>query len=199
MSPRNKKQLPERQKVTNLIEKIIEEKDISNSHLVVEAYKPLLISSIKKYYNKSYQFEELMQEGILEIIESIKDFDNSRNIPFSGYLKRRIYYFYLGKNHIKENLSLDINIGEEKEITLGDLIEDNMNIEEDYLKKENSIEIKKALEKLTKRQREIIEDFYFHKKSIGEIAIEKNIKYRTVVNTKTTALEKLKKIIVKTP
>ena len=199
MSPRNKKQLPERQKVTNLIEKIIEEKDISNSHLVVEAYKPLLISSIKKYYNKSYQFEELMQEGILEIIESIKDFDNSRNIPFSGYLKRRIYYFYLGKNHIKENLSLDINIGEEKEMTLGDLIEDNMNIEEDYLKKENSIEIKKALEKLTKRQREIIEDFYFHKKSIGEIAIEKNIKYRTVVNTKTTALEKLKKIIVKTP
>ena len=99
MSPRNKKQLPERQEVTNLIEKIIEEKDISNAHIVVEAYKPLLISSIKKYYNKNHQFEELLQEGILEIIESIRDFDQSRNIPFSGYLKRRIYYFYLGKKN----------------------------------------------------------------------------------------------------
>jgi RNA polymerase sporulation-specific sigma factor len=54
-------------------------------------------------------------------------------------------------------------------------------------------EIRYALASLTERQREVIIYFYFEGYSIPEIAKRMGVTYRTIVNTKTNALEKMKR------
>ena len=177
------------------IEKIIEEKDVKNAHIIVEKYHPLIVSSINRYYNKPHEFEELYDQGVLEICEAIRDYDINRNDSFGGYLKARIYYFYISKNKEKESLSLDEPVAED-DLTLMDMLEDPQNIEEDFLEREKYKGLYEAIKTLTERQRKILLDFYIRKISISDIAEKYNIKYRTVVNTKTMALEKLKKYLV---
>lgn len=178
------------------IENIIKNKDMDNADIVVESYKPLLISAINKFYNKPHLYEELLQEGYLEICEAILDFDESKNIYFSGYLKSRIYYFYLGKNNKNyDYIPLDMKINSDEDFSLLDIIPDSLNIEEDYILKERKEIIKKAINSLTKRQKEIILDFYFNNMSMVEIAKKYSINYRTVVNTKVNGLKKMKKYL----
>lgn len=183
-------------KTTKLqIEKIIKEKDVKNAHVIVEKYHPLIVSSINKYYNKPHEFEELYDQGVLEICEAIRDYDINRNDSFGGYLKARLYYFYISKNKEKESLSLDEPVAED-DLTLMDMLEDPQNIEEDFLEREKYKCLYEGVKTLTERQRQILLDFYIRKISISDIAEKYNIKYRTVVNTKTMALEKLKKYLV---
>ena len=53
-------------------------------------------------------------------------------------------------------------------------------------------DLRKSINSLTKRQKQIIIEFYINQLSIGEIAEKLNISYRTVVNTKTNAINNLK-------
>ncbi|NLC04430.1 MAG: sigma-70 family RNA polymerase sigma factor, partial [Tissierellia bacterium] len=59
---------------------------------------------------------------------------------------------------------------------------------------ENKI-LKDSLSVLGPRQRQVIWLFYVEEMSIGDIAHKLNISYRTVVNSKTKALKRLKKEI----
>lgn len=182
--------------MVDIVEKIVRDKDIGKADIVIESYKPLLIAAIRKYYNKPHLYEELLQEGALEICEAILDFDESKNIPFSGYLKSRIYYFYLGKNHIKDDyISLDIEYGHDEEFSLLEIIPDDVNIEEEFLLKEKNEILYSSILSLTKRQRNIVLDFYFNGFSIKDISKKYDISYRTVVNTKTNALKKMKNFL----
>lgn len=174
------------------IENIVESKDMANVHLIVEKYHPLIVSSIKRYYNKPHEFEELYDEGVLEVCEALMDYDFNKNDSFGGYLKSRLYFFYISKNKFKEDLSLDSPVGEE-DLTLMDMLMDPMNIEKEYEINEEYKILYKAIGELTERQRRVLLDFYIGKFSISEIANKYDIKYRTVVNTKTMALKKLKK------
>ncbi len=155
-----------------------------------------MVSSIKRYYNKPHDFDELYDEGILEICEALRDYERSKNSSFGGYLKSRLYYFYLGKNKVEEPISLDRPIGEENDITLMDMLEDEQDIQGDYNKLLDYKNLHSSLESLTNRQKDILLDFYLKDLSIGEIADKYGIKYRTAFNTKKTALEKLKKYLV---
>lgn len=177
------------------IENIVESKDMANVHLIVEKYHPLIVSSIKRYYNKPHEFEELYDEGVLEVCEALMDYDFNKNDSFGGYLKSRLYFFYISKNKFKEDLSLDSPVGEE-DLTLMDMLMDPMNIEEEYEINEEYRILYKAIGELTERQRRVLLDFYIGKFSISEIANKYDIKYRTVVNTKTMALKKLKKYLL---
>ncbi|HSH35664.1 sigma-70 family RNA polymerase sigma factor, partial [Schnuerera sp.] len=55
----------------------------------------------------------------------------------------------------------------------------------------------KSLNYLTKRQKQVVLDYYINQLSIGEIADKLGVSYRTVVNTKTQGIKKLRKRIVK--
>ena len=177
------------------IEKIVECKDMANVHLIVKKYHPLIVSSINRYYNKPHEFEELYDEGVLEVCEALMDYDFNKNDSFGGYLKSRLYFFYISKNRFKGNLSLDSPIGEGG-LTLMDMLMDPMNIEEEYEINEEYKILYKAIGELTERQRRVLLDFYIGKLSISDIANRCGIKYRTVVNTKTMALKKLKKYLL---
>lgn len=161
---------------------------------LLENLKPLILSSIKKYYNDYNNYDDLIQEGNLLVLSIYKEKEIESGKHFLGYVKNALRFYYLDKHKVRrETMSLNQNIRNGEGLELGDTLEDTKpNQEELILKDEEAKELRDALNQLTKNQRKIIFLFYIERKSIQDIAYQLNIKYRTVVNTKTLALKKLR-------
>lgn len=159
--------------------------------------EPLIISSIRRYYYNPYVYEDLLQEGYEIALSTIEEYDPSKGSHFLGFIKLRLKYHYLNKHKEKSTISLNQTIGDEG-MELIELIKDEKPGPLDkILQKEGLMELKQAIDLLTPRQREVIIAFYIEGMSIGEIGEKLGIAYRTVVNTKSKAMEVLKKTIVK--
>lgn len=159
---------------------------------IVQKLQPLLISSIRRYYNKPMEYEDLMQDGNIKIIESINDFDNDKGVHFLGYVKMNIKYLYLDKHKQRFHQSLNEKVGDSEMEILDLLVSDEIDFLERIIKGEDRLDLKEALDVLTERQRLVIDLFYGKNMSIGDIANDLGVAYRTVINTKTRALEKMR-------
>ena len=110
---------------------------ILDDERIYKAFEPLIISSIKNYYDRADIFEELIDDGKTEIMYAIMEYDGSKNVPFNYYLKQRLRFFYLKKNPRRSVQSL--NFTNEDGVELMNLIESDENIEQDF---EDRLEIK---------------------------------------------------------
>lgn len=164
---------------------------------LIQQLRPLVLSYSKRYGGRQRMDEDAYQEGILEILEALKDFDASRNVPFLGYITVRLRYHYQNKRR-KQKLIYSLNevVGDSEDTCFLDLIEDeNSYVEEICIKTEENQELMKAIESLTQCQRNIITQYYFHKKPLKRIAMERGIHPVSVSKTKASALKNLKKIL----
>lgn len=162
---------------------------------IINKLQPLIISSIRRYYNNVKEFEELIQEGNLMILESLKDYDFDKGVHFLGYIKSNLKYLYLNKHKIKIHLSLNEPLGDGELEMIDFLVSDAQPVLDILLEDEINLRLKEALEKLTERQREIIILYYVKNMSMDDIGNKLGISYRTVVNIKTKALENLRKLM----
>ena len=164
---------------------------------IIEKLQPLLISSIRRYYNKPKEYEDLIQDGNIKIMESINDYDRDKAVYFLGYIKMNIKFLYLDKHKEKIHGSLNETLegGQLERIDL--LAGEDIDFLEDIIKKEEEIELENSFEILTPRQRRIVYLYYGKDMSIGQISSELGIAYRTVYNIKTRALKKLEKELKK--
>ncbi|AFS77307.1 RNA polymerase sigma factor, sigma-70 family [Gottschalkia acidurici 9a] len=160
---------------------------------ILEDLKPLIISSIKKYYNNYQMYDDLIQEGYEVILTILQEKKLESGKHFLGYIKNALRFHYLDKHKIKESsISINHNISDGENLELVDMLEDpNLTQDNIIVKKEEQRELWNSLLELTERQRDIVILFYVEEKSINYIAKKLGISYRTVVNTKTTALKKL--------
>lgn len=156
---------------------------------------PLIISSIRRYYNRKDQYDDLIQEGYETMLLGIEEYDPTKGVYFLGYVKTILKYCYLNKHREKQCLSLNepLESGEFIDLLEGD--EDDP--VDATVKNEDINALVKGLEFLTERQKQVVVDFYINNLSIGAIADKMEVSYRTVVNTKTVAIKKLKERIVK--
>ena len=157
--------------------------------------KPLIIKSIRKYYNDFSQYEDLLQQGYEVILNGIDEFDEEKDVNFLWFIKMKLKFYYLDKHKYKKEKPSSLNkpIGEDGDEIL-DLIPDNDKSPLDkVLEKERKVRLRKAIATLTPRQKKIIIYYYIKNKNIKEISRILKISYRTVINTKTTALKKLRK------
>lgn len=165
---------------------------ILNDKRIYKAFEPLIISSIKKYYDRTDIFNELVDEGKTEIMYAILEYDNSKGVPFNYYLKQRLRFFYLKKNPRRSVSSLNYTNEDGDEVM--NLIESDENIEQDF---EDRLEIKELYEKVRKlpdKQQKIIYENFLREKSAREICSELNMKQSTFYNTRSKALENLRKM-----
>ena len=165
---------------------------ILNDKRIYKAFEPLIISSIKKYYDRADIFEELVDDGKTEIMYAIMEYDGSKKVPFNYYLKQRLRFFYLKKNPRRSVSSLNYTNEDGDEVM--NLIESHENIEQDF---EDRLEIKKLYEKVRKlpdKQQKIIYENFLREKSAREICRELNMKQSTFYNTRSKALENLRKM-----
>jgi RNA polymerase sporulation-specific sigma factor len=155
--------------------------------------KPLIINSIRRYYNNIQLYDDLIQEGYEIILEGVRNFDDTRGVYFLGYIKSLLKYHYLNKHREKYVISLNTPIGENEE-ELMDILESNeVDPLDNIIQTEEYKELRNSFSLLTERQRKVVVLFYSCRMPIGKIAEKLGISYRTVVNTKTAAIQKLKK------
>lgn len=162
---------------------------------LVRSLEPLIKSSIKKYYYRKHLYQDLIQEGRLCVCESLKSFDPSKGVHLLGYIKTKLSYLYLNMNREREFESLDIDLGDG--FSLVDTLVSDTDIEKDFIRESFSSELSTALNELTKIEQEIIISFYIKEKSLSQIAKEMGRSYRTVVNNKERALNKLRARLTK--
>lgn len=158
--------------------------------------KPLVLSSIRRYYNCYSQYDDLLQEGYEIILRTVEDYDESKGSRFLGYLKLQLKYHYLNKHKEKIILSLNETLDDEEEFI--DLLEDKgFGPLDTIINKEEKEILFKGLSYLSNRQVEVLIYYYIQKMTMVEISEKLGLSYRTVVNTKTKAVDKLKNIINK--
>lgn len=163
---------------------------------LIISLKPLILSSIKRYYNYYSKYDDLLQEGYEMILRTVEDYDDSKGSRFLGYLKLQLKYHYLNKHKEKIELSLNETVDEEKEFI--DLLEDKgLGPLDTIINREEKEILFKGLSYLSNRQVEILIYYYIYKMTMVEISQKLGLSYRTVVNTKTKAVDKLKNIINK--
>lgn len=170
--------------------------DINSKEEILNRLQGLIFNSIQRYYNNKNEYEDLIQEGNKVILESIDSYDSDRGVYFLGYIKTMLKYTYLNMHNKKQTLSLNVPVGDDGENELMDLLESDVDGPLDmFLKLENHMEVRYALSILTDRQREVIVLFYCERLPIGDIAKRLGITYRTVVNTKTRAVERISEVL----
>lgn len=172
--------------------------DMKSKEMLLESLNPLIIKSIRQNYNKPQEYEDLIQDGRVIVLECLDSYDESKGTYFLGYLKHMLKYYYLDKNKGRIFMSLNEKIGHDEEEEVIDMLESHdYNALDRLIRLESSKEVLAALFKITDRQGHIVRDFYFAEMKIPEIAQKYNISYRTVVNTRAAAIKNLRKLMDK--
>ena len=76
-------------------------------------FKPLLKSGSKKYSKYGQKYEDVFQQASLLFILAVYDYKEEKNVPFSGYIKKRInwglYHYYRRYMQRKIEVSCGLN------------------------------------------------------------------------------------------
>lgn len=163
---------------------------------VLDSLYPLIIASIKRYYNRPMDYDDLLQEGRLVVLESVESYDPDKGVYFLGYVKLMLKYHYLNKHKERKHLSLNEVVSDENQDEMVDMLEsEDLPIMDLLVRNEGSKELLAAILQLPDRQRDVVIDFYIDRLAIAEIAKKYNITYRTVVNNKAKGLASLRRML----
>ncbi len=66
------------------------QKDVKAMEELFLKFKPLLKSRAKRYSRYGLEYEDVFQQGALIFILAVYDYQEKKNIPFAGYIKKRI-------------------------------------------------------------------------------------------------------------
>ena len=159
---------------------------------LIDKLKPLIYSAIRRY-NRGGDIEDLYQDACILLLEAIKDFDEDRGVPFLGFAKSRIYY---GIHNLTRKTtyeaSLDQPLWEEDGQTMVDQLKDTGEGIEDGITRLELLEsLDSALQSLTQKQQEVIVSHYFEEKKLKDIAIDRDVHYKTVLGLKNRAIKEL--------
>lgn len=164
--------------------------------LLLKRLTPLIYKNIYKYYQPSNPVtEDLLQEGYIIILQSLKEYDAKRNVHFLQYVKIRLFYFYVNyyKKSIKySTLSIESLNRREKEIK-----SDTLNHIDAIILNDEKATLYKCMNELSQKEQTILNLFYFQQLSIKQISEKLHLKYRTVINMKSNAIKKLRKMMAK--
>lgn len=130
-------------------------------------YLPLIRKNVL-YYGRLADYEDLLQQGRLIFLEMVKEYENSRGVPFGAYLKEkfrwRLYHYiqnvlgYRGK----EDLFTDIPAN-----TIQYILATHTVLEPETADWES---LEKAVRALTPKQRLVLSLFYWDELPVTEIA-----------------------------
>jgi len=74
------------------------QKNLKAMEELFNQFKPLLKSRSKKYSKWGQKYEDVFQQAALIFILAVYDYREDKNVPFAGYIKKRInwglYHYY---------------------------------------------------------------------------------------------------------
>jgi RNA polymerase sigma factor, sigma-70 family len=161
---------------------------------IIRRFTPFVIKTARGIYVKGYEFQDLIGIGQASIIKAVNMFDISKGKGFISYVTNAVTknFYYLIRGNVKTASCCSLNSVNSEGIEIIDCLVSEENLEEKIIEDEEKADLNRALEKLPEKERDIIYWFYFENKTLEQYAKEKEIAYRTVLDRKKRALEKLK-------
>ena len=193
------------------LEKLINENDESATRMLIEHNLRLVVYIAKKFDNTGVGVEDLISIGTIGLIKGINTFKTDKNIKLATYASRCIeneILMYLRRNN---KTKLEVSIDEPLNVDWDGnelLLSDILGTDEDVISRglENEVEkslLKKAIEKLNKREKSIVEMRFGLNNKDGEEMTQKEVAdFLGISQSYISRLEKkimnrLKKEIVK--
>lgn len=159
-------------------------------------FKPYIVKQARSTYVRGYEIKDLIQIGYISLIKAInmyKPLNKNFNYYALASIKRNFYYLIRQESRHNAEYSMDYETGEG--LTLQDGLEDNFNLEEDYLKKETYKNLRKAIKLLNKEELRMIKWVYFDRKSLKSYAEINGITYNKGRYKMKHVLQKLKEVL----
>lgn len=155
---------------------------------LILSYRPMVYWLAKKFKVSYNAYPDLIQEGMIALIKAVDGFDISRNNRFSTYAYYKIngsLINFLQRVEAKAPIPVDEFVFEKKSMRKSLLSNDADSAEW-------SIDLKTAIEELTKREADIVKALILEGRAAKEIAAEKCIDVSHVYRIRRKALSKLR-------
>ena len=160
---------------------------------LIEGFRPLMLSMIRRYVYDPEAVDDYLNEGAVVLLQAVETFDEALGVPFSGYLKKELFYYFVNVAKTHQSLiSLDAPVHEEQAALIDTLVDDRANLENDYVHAEDLSALFDYLPKLRERQRWIIEEHYFKNRSLREIALSIGVTPNSLVKLHRRAIKDLR-------
>ena len=161
---------------------------IENLDAIIEKYQPLLISMANRFpiFDKNEAY--IMARDM--VFDIVLDFDPEKG-SFGGYLKYRLYFYFL--NECKKERVDSLNDRDMKGVEIIEKIEDDSSFDNDFVKSIEIEELFKAIKTLKKQEREILYLKYDKNLPHKEIARLLNLSTKSITNYHYTIIRKLRK------
>lgn len=185
------------------LESLVQKSQCGNKkalELICKNFKWFIIKKCNKIYIKNYDMEDLIQIANSALIKAVKMYKITERPVFVSYAINSIINelnYTLRTNLKKPSCYSLYNVNKKGEEFIDTLVSD-IDIEEQYMERENSHVIIKALDKLSLKEKDIIVKYYLMRIPLKTYVEQNKMTYRNAVYRKKNALEKLKKILINT-
>ncbi len=160
------------------------ENDMKKIEKIIGEYRPLILASISRYCNLPGFFDDLYQDGVVEVIEAMKEYDPDKG-TVGGYLKVRLKLFYINKyKRLIRRETDDIDNIKAKDQPSVMAIADH----------ENKMLVARLLSTLDPDERTVIELTFLMDMRASEVSKIMGISKRKVYYLKESGMRKLQKI-----
>ena len=177
--------------------------DNSAKEEIIRMYYPLIVKESKRVFLKNRTFEDLIQIGIISLLNAINLFDLSRGSKsFSSYALWSIKNTYISliRSEAKYNneISLNVHLYNAPDIEIAEsIVDENIDIEKDVTTSIFHKEILSYLNKLDNEEKDIINFLYIENDmpNLSKYSRLRNKDYYYCSCLKKRALLKLKQIL----
>ena len=165
---------------------------------IIEKFKPFILKQCNSIYIKDYEKEDLIQIGLMSLINAVKHFKLENKKDFTGYAICTIKNNYNCEIRQKCKFNYEISLNTNQNIyNMIEMFPSAEVIENDYIRKLQIKQLYIFLGKLTKDDQELIDWIYLKQRSVKSFANMKDLRYETCVRRKNAILIKLRNMYKK--
>lgn len=163
---------------------------------IMEQYKPFIFKTARQFNIKNYDLYDLVQIGYVALTNAVTKYRTGSS-TFSTYAYNSIKnaFRYTARQNSRYDEELSLNTPLNSEISSAtefiDCIKSLDDLEEDILRTEKIMEIRRAVSKLPPDELELVIMVYYNGASIKTYAEKKGLTYLNAVRKKNKILEKL--------
>lgn len=193
-----REKIREREKNLNDLVSMAKEGDNKALQKIIERFMPFIGKITKSVYIKGMDEDDLRQMGCISIMHAVEKFDLEKSKNFTSYvttaIRNNYYYEIRKKGNERFNISLETPI--EDGLTLEDVLQGEIDLEDDYLEKEQREALQGAIKYLTLEEKELLLVIYKNTKgALKEYAKIKGLSQSGVYKRKNNLFKKMRKLL----
>lgn len=175
--------------------------DIRALEEIYNRFRYLMVKICSRTYIKDHDMDDLMQLAGETLVNAVKKYEN-RGTGFTSYVRsaiqKKMFYCIRGSMNKPSCCSI-YSVNDKGEQFIESFVSEREedNLETYFIYREKTKCLRKSVEMLPERYKNIIVSYYSNNISLKEYAEKNNMSYRNTVAIKKKALEKLKKIFTK--